>query len=520
MSSQPEPLLQTRPDFRPPHDQAALVVLSAVLYALAFPPASLGALGLVAIAPLVIALDRSSLRRAGWLGLLWGTTAIWGFGYWVPVALSTYWGQPAWFGAFCAFLGSVIFMGSYGCGFAVSAMLLMRRFSGVSRALLLAAAWVAWEMARGRLLTGDPWLLLGYALGPYPVMTQIADSGAVYAVSFVAAFTGCALAELLGGRDRRRAPVLTAVVLLIGTFVYGAWRLSLALPTTPQIAVRLVQGNNDPGVHWRPELYGAGLDRYLELSRNSSDSRHPDVIVWPESAVTFFLDREPELTGRIARELSPLGSQLLLGGPHLDDRDPAIPKFFNSAFVLDANGSVTQRYDKEHLLPFGEYFPLQTIQLLRRNFERIRSFTPGSRNEALDTRLGRAAVVICFEAIFPDLVRRRMEDAEVLVNLSNDAWLGHGGGPRQHARMVAMRAIETRSWVLRATTTGVTAIIDPWGRVVAETPIDVATTLDGTVVPLRIDTIYERVGDLFGWLCVLLTAGGIGLSLLSRRAIR
>ncbi|HYD49556.1 MAG TPA: apolipoprotein N-acyltransferase, partial [Terriglobales bacterium] len=176
--------------------------------------------------------------------------------------------------------------------------------------------------------------------------------------------------------------------------------------------------------------------------------------------------------------------------------------YYNSAFAIQPGGAITARYDKEHLLPFGEYFPLRTIRLLRRNFERVRSFTPGVSDVPLETRLGRTAVVICFEAVFPELVRRRMEGAEVLVNLSNDAWLGDNAGPRQHALMVAMRAIETRSWVVRATTTGVSAFIDPHGRVVAATEMNVAAVLDRSVVPLQITTLYERTGDLFAYACV------------------
>jgi apolipoprotein N-acyltransferase len=181
-----------------------------------------------------------------------------------------------------------------------------------------------------------------------------------------------------------------------------------------------------------------------------------------------------------------------------------LPAFFNSAFYLTAAGGITGRYDKAHLLPFAEYFPLRFIAFLRRRFDRVRSFTPGDGETLLDTRMGRAAVVICFEAIFPELVREQMaRGAEVLVNLSNDSWLGPDWGPAQHASMVVLRAIENRTWVVRATTTGVSAIIDPYGRVRTASGMGTEAVLRGSVTPLRIDTLYKRVGDWVPFGCLI-----------------
>ena len=168
------------------------------------------------------------------------------------------------------------------------------------------------------------------------------------------------------------------------------------------------------------------------------------------------------------------------------------------------------RYDKERLLPFAEYFPLRFIDLLRRRFDRVRAFTPGAAATLLPTRLGPTAVVICFEAVFPELVRARMRAGAVaLVNLSNDAWLGSGSGPAQHLAMVVPRAVENRTWVVRATTTGISAVIDPFGRVLEQTSPSTAAVLEAAIVPLRVDTFYERWGDWFAWLCAGLVAGAL-----------
>jgi apolipoprotein N-acyltransferase len=234
------------------------------------------------------------------------------------------------------------------------------------------------------------------------------------------------------------------------------------------------------------------------------------VIIWPESSVTFFLAREPGYRASIARLLAQTGADLLAGAPHYEDDDPARPRYYNSAFYLTADGHIAQRYDKAHLMPFGEYFPLRTIEFLRRRFERVRYFTPGEGTTLLDTRLGKTAVVICFEAMFPELVRERMRHgAEVLVNLSNDAWLGDNAGPRQHGEMVILRAVENRTWVIRATTTGVSSVIDPYGRVRAQTPLLQQAVLDASIVPLRIDTPYRRFGDAFASGCIVVSAAAM-----------
>jgi apolipoprotein N-acyltransferase len=484
---------------------AALVLASAALYVLSFPGWNVSFLGWVALVPFLSALRGLRPGRGFLAGLLWGTATIWGIGYWLPVALSTYWGQPAWFGLLCAFFGSVVFVGLYSAGFAACVCCVARRWGGARRAAAVAVLWVAWEVARGRLLTGDPWLLIGYAPTPTPVWIQIADLGGVYLVSLVVAFTNAALAEMRAAASRAALLelALPLALVLLAAYAYGSIRLS---PDSEEatIPVAIVQGNNDLGSQWNPEHYGSGLDNYINMSRRGL----PDgLLVWPESAVTFFLADEPAYQRRIGEMLADTGSELIVGAPHRDSADPAVPRYFNSAFHMDSSGNLRGRYDKVHLLPFGEYFPLRTIGLLRRQFERVRTFEPGGEPRPLDTAFGRAAVVICFEAIFPELVRQRMAaGAAFLVNLSNDAWLGSGAGPEQHLAMIPMRAVENRAWVVRATTTGVSAVIDPTGRIQARSKSGEQALVFGMIAAAAGGTIYQRVGDLFAYACVTVSA--------------
>jgi apolipoprotein N-acyltransferase len=189
--------------------------------------------------------------------------------------------------------------------------------------------------------------------------------------------------------------------------------------------------------------------------------------------------------------------------PHAVDTPSGGTLFFNSAFYITASGEIVARYDKSRLLPFGEYFPFPTLDLLRRRFGLVREFTAGRQVAPLDTPSGRIAVAICFEGIFPDLVREQMRSgARLLVSLSNDAWLRSAAGSEQHLAMARLRAIENRTWLVRATSTGISAIVDPYGRYRARSDADVEAILGGVVELVDHETLYERVGDFFPWLCL------------------
>lgn len=232
--------------------------------------------------------------------------------------------------------------------------------------------------------------------------------------------------------------------------------------------------------------------------------------------MTFFLEREPLYRAAIARVLVPHGAELLAGGPRVEDE--GAPRYYNSAFVLAPTGALVARYDKERLLPFAEYFPFGS-GLLRREFARVREFTPGADGGTpLPTAAGPAGVVICNEAMFPRLVARRVRDgAALLVNLTNDSWLGDTQYSLQALDMARVRAVEQRRWVIRASTSGPSALIDPFGRVVEATVPDVRATLAGTVRPEHGSSSYGAWGDAFGLGCVLVTAVAVAAGL--RRAV-
>jgi apolipoprotein N-acyltransferase len=500
-----------------PRNDWVLVSLSIVLHALAFPPWNQPLAAWVALAPLLLALRQKTPGRALLLGFVWGTGSIWAQGYWVPLGISYYYDQPLLFGLLFSLMASIVFYGSYAALFALAASRLPIGWSAFPRACGLAMVFVTAEWARASLLTGDPWLLLGYALVPGLGFAQIADLGGVYILTFFLVLANGALVECWVGFPQRSGvrlkealSTLALAVLIPG--VYGVWRLLDPVVATETVPIAIVQTNQDLGSHWQEEFYGRGLRDYFALSEKAIGAG-AEFLVWPEGSVNFFVADDPNYRNAVESKVSAWDVDLILGGPF---REPALAggeSYRNSAFYLTPEDGLVDRYDKHRLLPFGEYFPLQMIHLLRR-FERVRSFTPGEGPSWVDTDRGRMAISICFEAIFPDEVRRQMNDgAQLLVNLSNDAWLGPGAGPAQHLLMVRLRAIENRTWVVRATPTGISALINPYGSVERQLARGEAGFLGGEVGLLSVVTPYQRYGDVFALFCAM----GSGLFLVADR---
>jgi apolipoprotein N-acyltransferase len=487
-------------------------VLSAVLYGLCFPPARWQALAWLAEVPFLIAIRRTSLRTALVLAWVFTVTVAYTVGDWFPRAVADYYAQPQIVGIGFFFGVSSIMAAPYVMGFAVIYRRLTR-LPGSVRPLLAGAAWVAAELGRVELLTGNPWAVFGYSQAGVAALVQIADITGVYGVSFVLVAVNAALAEIvLGtGQTRRRQAgiglVLTGVVVacVVG---YGQLRLrtvSRISNAARPVPVAIIQGNLDIGSQWRSDFYGRNLDVYLRLTNEALTRSHPDLVFWPESAMTFFLEQEPLYQRAIARVMYPGGAELVAGGPR--SVRPSEPIYYNSVFLLSPEGQVLGLYDKQHLLPFAEYFPFHRLDFLRRRFERVREFSPGGPTPPLTTKAGRAGILICNEGMFPEPAAARVSaGADYLVNPSNDSWLGDRKFSEQQFDIISFRAIEQRRYLVRTSTAGPSAIIDPTGHTMVRAEPFTQGWVAGTVRASNAWTPYHRIGDLFAVACTVLVA--------------
>ncbi len=491
----------------------ALAVASAVLTAASLPPWDAWWLVWVALTPLLAGLRGAAPRRAFALGFTWGVAHHWATAYWMLDAISTYYEQPFWFAVAFGIASSVLYRGILYGGLAALIATLQRHRSAPTRAWLIAAAWVAAEWIRATGPTQDPWLLLGYALLPYRQLVQCAALGGVSLLTFLVVLVNASLVEvcLAAPRDdwrRRAATGVLALLAVVAATGYGGRRLARAEASQPAVALAIVQGNNDTAARWAPGGNAGSLDLYVDLSRGVAT--RADLLIWPESALTFFLAREDQQRARIERFLDDTSVDLIVGAPHFTSADPALPEFLNSAFYMTPQHGITDRYDKVTLLPFAEYYPLWLGNLVRRDFARVKAFTPGTSPAPIDTRFGPVAVAICFEAVHAEQVRRMAASAVALVNLSNDGWLGDGAGPPQHFAMSRVRAIENDLWLARATTTGVSAVVDPTGGITARSERNRTATIESTIVARATDTPYARWGDWCAKLSLVTTLVAIG----------
>ena len=494
-------------------------LLSAATYGLAFPPYGWRIAAWLTLAPLLVALRGAGVRRAVALGTTWGVVGAYSVGTWLPTAVTRYYAQPASVGAVAFLLCASLTVVPYTVAFA----LLYRRSAGRFGALapvVAGATWAASEMWRARSPAGNPWALVGYSQTASLPLIQIADATGVFGISFAVVTINAALAGLWWARSGARAArtdalggLAVAASTVVAILAYGMVRLHAA-DDAGAAPVVVVQGNLDLGSQWRPELYGANLEAYANLTRSALAQSPARLVVWPENALSFFLEGEPAYRRYIGQMLAPRRATLVTGGPRLviDPGHERDPRYLNAAFAVSEAGEIRDVYEKQYLVPFAEYFPLPALDILRRRFGRVRNFTPGTRHDPLSTPLGAAGILICNEALYADVAIDRVDrGAQLLINLSNDGWVGDSRYAAIVFEMARLRAVEVRRWLVRSSTSGPSAIVAPSGKVVARAGFDEQRVIEGAVTPREGSTPYARAGDLFAWACtVLALAAAVG----------
>ena len=520
------------------HRAWLLVLLSAGLQIAIFPLPNLYVFCWVAVTPLLIALlrarepDTLQLREGikllpakplqGFLlaytcGVLWyGGTC-----YWVYNTMRQYGGveAPVAVGIlilFCLYLA--IYHGVFG----LLICLLADTSAFNRRALVLApVAWVAVELARTR-ITGFPWDLLGTTQVDNIPLARIATATGVYGLSLEIMIVSSAWAAVSLVRRDRRKPLLTAAT--AATLILQAGRLVPAPPLYADKTAVLVQSNVPvlQGADWTRDYFITTLRELSALSLNpgmSSDAQpsHADLIVWPESPAPFYTS-DPLFRNALSSVAREANTWVLAGAVGIDNatqKPEQATKIYNSAQLVGPTGEWVSRYNKAHLVPFGEYVPFKRFFAFAGGLTKeVGEFSAGASRLPLTADGSKLGVLICYESIFPDEVRQfAAHGAQALVNISNDGWYGDSGAYAQHLKQARMRAVENARWLLRDTNTGVTASIDPYGRIVANVPRKVRIALQAPYALADETTFYTRHGDWFAYLCAIICVAAVILRL-------
>lgn len=494
-----------------------LAVISGLLLTAAFSGGLSSVLGWVALVPLLVALRPLSPGAAFKTGMITGMIHYLSLLYWVVYTMRVYGYLPWWLSCFFLVLLAA-YLALYPGLFAFFLVRYCKKPLGLLILAPLCA--VALEYVRGFLLSGFPWMLLGYSQLDQLALIQMADIAGVYGISFLMVMVNAAVYLLLltvaenpwhetrMTRGQMTGAGVLTLCLVLTAFFYGRFRIadiSAAMAGAPAIRVALIQGNIDQTLKWDQALQIQTTRKYVDMTRGVKSPR-PDLVVWPETAMPFPLEAGGGLTSMLTDMTRQTGMHLVTGHPSVEAVSPDRVVHYNSASLVMPDGHVVGRYDKVHLVPFGEYVPLkQVLFFVDKMVAGVGDFLPGRKGHTLKWKPDKPdlGVQICFEIIFPDLSRALVQNgAGLLVNLTNDAWFGTTPAARQHFTMAAFRAVENRRALVRCANTGITGIVDPAGRVIRKTGLFEDAVVVETVPLMHEISFYTRFGDMLPRTCL------------------
>jgi apolipoprotein N-acyltransferase len=497
----------------------ALALTAGVLLALSFPRFGHPAFAWIALIPLLLALTGfrgqpgrlpgQAPLRAFALGQLAGFVYFVGTIYWTGDVVRTFGGLAA-----PVALLAMVLLAAYLALFpAIAALITSRLISraGVAAVWLFPAAWVSTEFFRGYLFGGFPWVPLGNSQVEVLPVAQLASLFGVYGVSALVAFINAAItnALLTSGRQRMTA-VATAIVVLLVVGGWGSWRVaegSLTRQGTP-LRVGLVQGNIAQADKWNPREARRIFTTHIAMTRDVV-RRGAEYVMWPESATPFMFEEDEageETVRALAREVRvPIlfGSDQIIRG--------ANPRMYNAAFLVTPEGKTAAVYRKIHLVPFGEYIPMKSwLNFVSPLVESLAEFAPGESMVMIPLGSHLTSTAICYEVVYPSLVRQAVEaGSQLLTTITNDGWYGQSSAPYQHFALASMRAVEQGRYLARAANTGISGVVDPYGRVVRKSAIFEQVGLVEEVRLLTGRTIYSVIGDTIAYVAIALTAAAL-----------
>jgi apolipoprotein N-acyltransferase len=440
-----------------------------------------------------------------------------------------------------------VYMGFFFALFGLFFAFLCRRLDFFTALFAAPFLWVSIEFARSNLsFLALPWGLLAHSQYKHPVIIQIASLAGAYGLSFLIVQVNSSLAAIVSpwlerpiavGENQRRPSGSTngvlfasiAACLVAFSFIYGYVATSRAI-AGDRVKIAVVQGNIEQDKKWDPKYAAMIMKTYTDLTCKAAEKK-PSLIIWPESATPHSISTDAKLQSQVREIARATGSYLLLGSTQLQKfrvQNPQSAKYLNSAFLIppEPGGTKNQRYDKIRLFPFGEYLPYKdTIPWRLLNVPEFGNYMAGKHYTVFQTPFSRFGVTICWENIFPGLVRQFVRHgAQFMVNVTNEAWFGPITAPHQFVSMSVFRAVENHVFVVRCTNTGISCFIDPYGRVINRVTgpnggdIFVQGFMNGSIVPLNSRTIYTQYGDWFAWFCVLVSIVFLVIGTFRRRS--
>ncbi|UCE18760.1 MAG: apolipoprotein N-acyltransferase [Gemmatimonadota bacterium] len=492
-----------------------LSLSSGFLLALSFPPLKLGYLAWVGLVPLLFLIDQEiPTTTALKYGYLTGFFFNLGTIYWI--AWDT---EPGLLIIVSATLAVVLILSLYFVVFTFFFRILRKKFGNYAL-LSVPFLWTAIEYLRSLGVLAFPWTSLAYSQSYYLSFIQMSSITSAYGVSFWVVTLNVTFYILIKKGLKWKASfviLMVLTVILALSYWYGRSILSRELPDA-DLQVAAVQGNIDPKVKWDERYRQHNFNVYIQMTKENFETK-TELVVWPETAIPFHLAYEKEFRDVIQKLTDTLNVPILTGVPHYTFDPNRDYVFHNSAFLFNPNQAGFQEYAKMHLVPFSEHTPfVEFLPFLREMHFGQSDFTPGIEYTLFQLPQGKFAVLICFESIFPELVREFVnQGAQFLVNITNDAWFGKTSSPYQHARIAVFRAVENRIGIARCANTGVSMFVDPYGRVSEETEIFTEQMVTGGVVFKKEETFYTKYGNIFSEVCVVVSVGWLLLSIFIKK---
>lgn len=480
-----------------------LAVTSGVLIFLSFPKFNLSFLAWICFVPLLFCVDREKPHKTFMYGALAGTTAFCGIMYWIVPTF-----HVAEVSVFLG-IGSLLLLSMY-CSVFTGMAFMAAGYTGFS-VVGTAAVWVVFEYIRSHFLTGFPWGVLGYTQWSALPLIQVADITGVYGISFVIMLANLTIFRLIRSFPEQPAGIMKNIRILLPVSGVAAFYLAygiIALNTAeknplPGIRVAILQGNIDQYKKWDAAFKNEIVDAYTALCRRAGKEFAPQLMVWPESAVPGYLLRDWKLYKWMQVLIQETKSYQLVGASEYRDKDR---KYFNSVLLFTPEGTLTDKYSKMHLVPFGEFVPFRGILgKYIKVLNELGSFSPGEKYTVFRSSFFPLGANVCFESIFPAISRNLTKNgAQMLVNVTNDGWYLRTSAPYQHFVFNIFRAVENHRMLVRSANTGISGLIDGHGRIISKSGIYEECYLGVTVIPSDKITFYTRFGDLFILLCFLI----------------